>query len=136
MQMSHGYFRFSLLQNCTIDRHLQDVSRHAHVGHLRLSAVNVSDAFCVLFRTFVFEKVHMDFMIFGFCSVTYMNMYHNFYLMIKNQYTGINPQKALRCLTSVDKSAVTTKASIFMSSKTIIDLNSIIALIIPTIHDN
>ena len=72
-------FIYSLSQNCTIDWYLQGVSRHVHVGHLRLIAVNVWDAFCVLFRTFVFGKVHivscsiheMHFMIFGFCSVTY-----------------------------------------------------------------
>ena len=52
-------FVFPLLQNCTIDRHLQGVSRRAHVGRLRLSVVNVWDAFCVLFRTFVFRKVHI-----------------------------------------------------------------------------
>ena len=54
--MSHRVFVFPLLQNCTIDRYLQYVSRHAHVGRLRLSAVNVWDAFCVLFRTFVLKK--------------------------------------------------------------------------------
>ena len=88
-------FVFPLLQNCMIDRYLQSVSRHAHVGHLRLSAVNVWDAFCVLFRTFIFEKVHivfcsiheMHFMIFGFCSVAHcMRMSHgnfSFFLFYK-----------------------------------------------------
>ena len=81
-------FVFPLLQNCTIDRYLQRVSRHAHVGRLRLSVVNVWDAFCVLFRTFVFGKVHivscsiheMHFMIFGFCSVAHcMRMSHGYF---------------------------------------------------------
>ena len=40
------------------------VSTRAHVGRLRLSVVNVWDAFCVLFRTFVFEKVQIV-----FCSI-------------------------------------------------------------------
>ena len=79
-------FVFSLSQNCMIDRHLQAVSRHAHVGDLRLSAVNVWDAFCVLFRTFVLEKfivscsIHeMHFRIFGsVLSLTGMNISHNF----------------------------------------------------------
>ena len=73
-------------ESCSFEGNSADVSRHAHVGHLRLSAVNVSDAFCVLFRTFVFGKVHivscwiheMHFMIFGGCSVTCMNTSHNF----------------------------------------------------------
>ena len=81
-------FVFPLLQNCLIDRYLQLVSTRAHVGRLRLSVVNVWDAFCVLFRTFVFEKVHiafcsiheMHFMIFGFCSVAHcMWMSHGYF---------------------------------------------------------
>ena len=66
--------------SCSFKGNSLYVSRHAHVGHLRLSAVNVSDAFCVLFRTFVFEKssdcpfvrsMKCTFMIFGFCSVAH-----------------------------------------------------------------
>ena len=43
-------------ESCSFEGNSADVSRHAHVGRLRLSAVNVWDAFCVLFRTFDFEK--------------------------------------------------------------------------------
>ena len=75
-------------QSCSFEENFAGVSRHAHVGRLRLSAVNVWDAFCVLFRTFVFEKVHivfcllheMHFMIFGFCSVAHcMWMSHGYF---------------------------------------------------------
>ena len=45
--------------SCSFEENSADVSTHAHVGRLRLSVVNVSDAFCVLFRTFVFGKVHI-----------------------------------------------------------------------------
>ena len=74
--------------SCSFKGNSAGVSRHAHVGHLRLSAVNVSDTFCVLFRTFVFGKVHivfcsiheMHFMIFGFCSVAHcMRMSHGYF---------------------------------------------------------
>ena len=75
-------------ESCSFEGNSADVSRHAHVGRLRLSVVNVWDAFCVLFRTFVFEKVHiafcsiheMHFMIFGFCSVAHcMRMSHGYF---------------------------------------------------------
>ena len=81
-------FNFPLLQNCTIDRHLQKVSRHSHVRRLRLSAVNESDAFCVFFRAFVFGKVQivscliheMRFMVLGFCFVAHcMRMSHGYF---------------------------------------------------------
>ena len=47
---------------CSFEGNSATVSSRAHVGHLRLSVVNVSDAFCVLFRTFVFEKVQIEFL--------------------------------------------------------------------------
>ena len=43
--------------SCSFEGNSAGVSRHAHVGHLRFSAVNVSDAFCVLFRNFVFLEM-------------------------------------------------------------------------------
>ena len=43
-------------ESCSFEGNSADVSTRAHVGRLRLSAVNVWDAFGVLFRTFVFEK--------------------------------------------------------------------------------
>ena len=46
-------------ESCSFEGNTARVSTSAHVGRLRLSVVNVSDAFCVLFRTFVFEKVHI-----------------------------------------------------------------------------
>ena len=64
------------------------VSMHAHVGRLRLSVVNMWDAFCVLFRTFFFGKVQivscsiheMHFMVFGFYSVAHcMLMSHGYF---------------------------------------------------------
>ena len=76
-------------ESCSFEGNSAFVSTHAHVGRLRLSAVNVWDAFCVLFRTFVFGKVHimlfgsiheMHFMIFGFCSVAHcMRMSHGYF---------------------------------------------------------
>ena len=42
--------------SCSFEGNSAGVSTRAHVGDLRLSAVNVWDAFCVLFCTFVFEK--------------------------------------------------------------------------------
>ena len=45
--------------SCSFEGNSAGVSTRAHVGRLRLSAVNVWDAFCVLFRTFVFEKVQI-----------------------------------------------------------------------------
>ena len=38
-------------ESCFFEGNFADVSTHAHVGRLRLSVVNLSDAFCVLFRT-------------------------------------------------------------------------------------
>ena len=75
-------------ESCSFEGNSATVSTHAHVGDLRLSVVNVWDAFCVLFRTFVFEKVHivfcsiheMHFMIFGFYSVAHcMRMSHGYF---------------------------------------------------------
>ena len=75
-------------ESCSFEGNSASVSTRAHVGRLRLSAVNVWDAFCVLFRTFVFGKVHivscsiheMHFMIFGFCSVAHcMRMSHGYF---------------------------------------------------------
>ena len=51
--IDHGSGTF---ESCSFEGNSADVSRHAHVGDLRLSAVNLWGAFCVLFRTFVFEK--------------------------------------------------------------------------------
>ena len=78
-----------MFESCSFKGNSTQVSRHAHVGHLRLSNVNVWDALCDLFRTFVFGKVHivsysmheMDFLVFGFCSVAHcMRMSHGYYL--------------------------------------------------------
>ena len=43
-------------ESCSFEGNSAGVSTHAHVGRLRLSVVNVWDAFCVLFRTFVYGK--------------------------------------------------------------------------------
>ena len=56
MRMSHGYISFSSFTKLYDRSVFAVVSRHAHVQHLRLSVVNVWDAFCVLFWTFVLKK--------------------------------------------------------------------------------
>ena len=89
-------------ESCSFEENSAIVSRHAHVGRLRLSAVNVWDAFCVLFRTFVFGKVHivswwiheMCFVIFGFffCRTMYVDVswIFSFFLFYKTvQLIGI-----------------------------------------------
>ena len=98
--LSHIVFRcltdifvFPVLQNCTIDRHLQSVSRHMFT--LEIECCECVGAFCVCFghwfwkssNVLLFDPWNALYDFGSVLSLTGIDISHNFWLMIKKQYT-------------------------------------------------